>query len=99
MSSVVVVAAALIGAIGAATPRLVDHARADAVADVAALAGVDGGASAAREVARRSGATEATVTGVSSQRVVVSVVVGGATAVAAAAPVDVRTAEEPGGGS
>ncbi len=96
--SLVAVAVGLIAAIGVVTPALVDQARADAVADVVALAAVGGGDPAARVVAERSGATTAEVTHRGDGRVEVSVVVGGREAVATAAPAAVDPAEEPVGG-
>ena len=98
MLSLVAVAVGLVAAIGVAGPALVDQARADAVADVAALAGVDGGETAARTVAQRSGASEVRVTGGADEQVVVSVAVGRRRAVATAAPLGAARSEEPVGG-
>ena len=68
------------------------------MADLAALAGVDGGGTAARTVAERSGATDVQVVDGPDERVVVSVVVGRRSAVATAAPVGAAPPEEPVGG-
>ncbi len=100
--AVVAVAVGLVAAIGHSTPVLVDQARADAVADLAALAGVGGGDAAARTVAERSGATAVRVDGsppgAAPDAVVVSVVVGGRSAVATAAPSGSDPFDEPVGG-
>ena len=81
--ALVAVAVGLVGAIGVAAPSMVDQARADAVADVAALAGVGGGDTAARAVAGRSGASEVRVVDGANGEVAVTVRVGGRSAVAA----------------
>ncbi|MDQ2678565.1 MAG: hypothetical protein M3Y51_07455 [Actinomycetota bacterium] len=96
--ALVAVAVGLIGAIGVATPSIVDQARADAVADLSALAGVGGGHGAARAVATRSGATEVRVSDAAGGRVTVTVLVGGRSAVAHAAAAGVDRSEEPVGG-
>ena len=98
MLSLVAVAVGLVAAIGVASPALVDQARADAVADLAALAGVGGGGTAARTVALRSGASDVRVTAGPDEQVVVSVVVGRRSAVATAAPLGAAPSDEPVGG-
>lgn len=100
--ALVAVAVALVAAIGLSTPALVEQARADAVADLAALAGVSGGPDAARTVAGRSGAERVrvdAVPGATDGAVAVEVTVGGRSAVATAAPTGDPWPEEPVGGS
>ncbi len=57
MMAAVAVVATMIVAIGVVGQRLVDHQRAQAAADAAALAGVINGEPAARRVAAANGAT------------------------------------------
>lgn len=83
--AVMVIALGFVAAVGASGEQLVAHARAGAVADVSALAGVAGGPGAARAVARASGAGQVRVEAHSDDRVVVEVVVGSTVARAAAA--------------